>query len=106
MAGLRTYAQVLLDIQVQGLKDRLFTYGIPEHLEDGVFVGAQVLVPFGPRQMVAGYVVSFQDIEEEVLTFKVKDIFEVVDPLPLFDQAYIEFLAYIADRYCASLQDV
>lgn len=106
MAGLRTYAQVLLDIQVQGLKDRLFTYGIPDHLEDGVFVGAQVLVPFGPRQMVAGYVVSFQDIEEEALTFKVKDIFEVVDPLPLFDQAYIEFLAYIADRYCASLQDV
>ena len=102
----RLYSQILLDIQVQDLKDRLFTYRVPESLHDEVFVGAQVLVPFG-SQMVAGYVISLlTDFDEERESFKVKEILEVVDPLPLFDESYIDFLAFIAAKYCASMQDV
>ncbi|MBX9939038.1 MAG: primosomal protein N' [Candidatus Obscuribacterales bacterium] len=102
----RLYSQILLDIQVQDLKDRLFTYRVPASLHDEVFVGAQVLVPFG-SQMVAGYVISLvTDFDEERESFKVKEILEVVDPLPLFDESYIDFLAFIAAKYCASMQDV
>lgn len=102
----RLYAQILLDIQIQGLKDRLFTYRVPEALEDTVFVGSQVLVPFGPRQMVAGYVTAVERKSGADFDFKVRDLHDVVDPLPLFGESYIDFLAYVAKRYCASMQDV
>lgn len=102
----RLYAQILLDIQIQGLKDRLFTYRVPEHLEDTVFVGSQVLVPFGPRQMVAGYVTAVERKSGADFDFRVRDLHDVVDPLPLFGESYIDFLAYVAKRYCASMQDV
>lgn len=102
----RLYGQVILDIQVQGLKDRLFTYAIPEHCADQAFVGAQVLVPFGPRQLVSGYLVSLSESSPQDFAFTIREIQEVVDPVPLFDEQYIEFLGYVAKRYCASLQDV
>ncbi len=98
------FASVILDVQVKGLKDRLFTYRVPEHLLGGVFVGAQVIVPFGPRQLVPGYVVDQIDYFES--DYAIKDIHEVVEPEPLFDQHYIDFLAYIGKQYCASLQEV
>jgi len=98
------FASVVLDVQVKGLKDRLFTYRVPEHLLGGVFVGAQVIVPFGPRQLVPGYVVA--QIEHFEADYAIKDIHEIVEPEPLFDQHYIDFLAYIGKQYCASLQEV
>ncbi|MBU6452495.1 MAG: primosomal protein N' [Cyanobacteria bacterium REEB67] len=100
-AGL--YAAVLLDVQIKGLKDRLFTYAIPERFRGSAFIGAQVLVPFG-RQMLAGYIVGVSDRHD--LEKSPKDIHEVIEPEPLFDEAYIDYLAYVAKKYCATLQDV
>lgn len=97
------YVSVILDVQIQGLKDRLFTYRVPETLVGSVFVGAQVVVPFGP-QFVPGYVVGLIDHFESEYT--IKDVLEVLEPEPLFDESYIDFLAYIAKQYCASLQEV
>src|SRR5208283_5486646 len=102
--GDNLYADVLVDVQVRGLKDRLFTYRVPEALMGSAYVGAQVLVPFGARQLVAGYIVGLSDCHN--LDVSPKDIQEVVEPEPLFDAAYIDFLGYVAKKYCASLQDV
>lgn len=97
------FASVVLDVQVKDLKDRLFTYRIPVEMQDELFVGAQVLVPFGPRQL-PGYVVSVSDVDEG--NFDLKPIHEIVEPEPLFDPTYIDFLGFIARQYCASLQEV
>jgi primosomal protein N' (replication factor Y) (superfamily II helicase) len=97
------FAAVLLDVQIKGLKDRLFTYAIPERFRGSAFIGAQVLVPFG-RQMLAGYIVGVSDRHD--LDKSPKDIHEVIEPEPLFDDAYIDFLTYVAKKYCATLQDV
>jgi primosomal protein N' (replication factor Y) len=102
--GDNLYAAVLLDVQIKGLKDRLFTYRVPESLMGSAFVGAQVLVPFGGRQLLAGYIVGLSGSHN--LDKSPKDIQEVVEPEPLFDGAYIDFLAYVAKKYCASLQEV
>src|SRR5215471_10620995 len=98
------FAQVLVDIQVQELGDRLFTYRVPEHLLKETFVGAQVLVPFGHQEMVAGYVVALTDTAPRDVN--VKDVVEILDSDPLFDSEYIEFLYWVADYYCASLASV
>lgn len=97
------FASVVLDVQVKDLKDRLFTYRIPVEMQEELFVGAQVLVPFGPRQL-PGYVVSVSDLDEG--NFDLKPIHEIVEPEPLFDPKYIDFLGFIARHYCASLQEV
>jgi primosomal protein N' (replication factor Y) len=100
---LTLYAQVLLDLQVKGLKDRLFTYSVPEGLSGRALTGSQVLVPFGPKQMVLGYIVSTSNRYDG--DFLLKSIQDVVDA-PLFDQEYIDFLEFVSTKYCASMQDV
>lgn len=98
------FVSVILDVQIQGLKDRLFTYKVPELLLDSVFIGAQVIVPFGPRQLVPGFVIGL--LAHFEADYAIKEIEEVLEPEPLFDQDYIDFLAYIGKQYCASLQEV
>jgi primosomal protein N' (replication factor Y) len=98
------FVSVILDVQIQGLKDRLFTYKVPEALLGSIFVGAQVIVPFGPRQLVPGYVIDL--LAHFEADYTIKEIQEVLEPEPLFDQEYIDFLGYIGKQYCASLQEV
>lgn len=98
------YANVIVDIQARELKDKLFTYRVPEELAAETFIGAQVLVPFGGRDLVGGYVVSLADEARTDVT--IKEIAEVIEPEPLFDKEYVEFLYWIADYYCANLSDV
>ncbi|MBS2009040.1 MAG: primosomal protein N', partial [Cyanobacteria bacterium SZAS TMP-1] len=104
LEGEKLYAAVLLDVQVRGLKDRLFTYSVPEELRDSAFIGSQVLVPFGGQQALAGYIIGLSETHN--LEKSPRPITEVVEPDPLFDEQYIDFLSYVAKKYCASLQDV
>ena len=62
------YANVIVDIQARELKDKLFTYRVPEELASETFIGAQVLVPFGGRDLVGGYVVSLTDEAKSEIT--------------------------------------
>src|SRR5436309_906127 len=78
------YANVILDVQARELKDRLFTYRVPDALSTETFIGAQVLVPFGASNLVGGYVVSLQD-RTSTAESSIKDIAEVLEPEPLFD---------------------
>lgn len=98
------FAEIVLDVAARDLKDRLFTYRVPEFLAAEIFVGAQVLVPFGHREMIGGYVVSLTDHVK--VDFTLKNIMEVVEPDPLFDKEYIDFLHWLAFRSCSKLQDV
>jgi primosomal protein N' len=99
-----TFANVVLDLEAKELKDRLFTYRIPVHLMGSVFTGAQVLVPFGQAGTVGARVVSLNHSAPSKIN--TKEILEIVDSQPLFDNAYIAFLQWIADYYCATLSDV
>lgn len=102
--GSAVFAEVIVDIPARELGDKLFSYRIPDFLQSEVFIGTQVLVPFGAQELVGGYVVSLKDqLDGE---FKTKDIIEVIDNEPLFDQEYIAFLYWIAEYYCASLSSV
>ncbi len=101
----KVYAHVIVDIQANELKDRLFTYEIPDELASEAFIGAHVLVPFGPSQSVGGLILSLSEtVDPQIKT--VKKISEVVEAEPLFDTDYVEFLYWVADYYCAKIADV
>lgn len=103
-SGGELFADVALDVETSALKDRLFTYKVPLALIDEAFIGAQVLVPFGPNQMLSGYIISLKDQIDSGIS--IKEIAQVIEPEPLFDKAYVDFLYWLADYYCASLSDV
>ena len=101
----KVYANVIVDIQANELKDRLFTYEIPEEMASEAFIGAHVLVPFGPSAAVGGLILGLSEtFDGQIKTMKQID--EVVDAEPLFDKEYVEFLYWVADYYCARIADV
>ncbi len=99
------YASIVVDIQARELKDKLFTYRVPDALTQDTFIGAQVLVPFGGSNLVGGYVVALSD-RSETSASSIKEIAEILEPEPLFDREYIDFLYWIAEYYCTSIADV
>jgi primosomal protein N' (replication factor Y) len=100
----QVFADIVVDIQAQGLGDKLFTYRIPGFLKDQTFIGSQVLVPFGPQQ-VGGYVVGLKErVESDAVS--IKDILEILEPDPLYDRNYIDFLYWIAEFYGSTLSQV
>jgi primosomal protein N' (replication factor Y) len=109
-SALMIFADVAIETTTRELANRLFTYEVPEHLRDEVFVGSQVLVPFGQQELICGYVISLRDSmaipASEQPDFTIKPILEIMESEPLFDPAYVSFLHWVADYYSASILDV
>src|SRR5579883_2879746 len=77
------YAEVALESNIHQLADKLFTYAIPGHLQDEVFVGTQVLVPFRHHNLMSGYVVALKEEKVQGKTdFSIKPILEVLEAKP------------------------
>ena len=112
------FADISLDVNIKDIAERLFTYEIPTHLQSEVFVGTQVLVPFGRQDLVSGYVMSIRTRTDErsaavvqgnapaEIPDQTKPISEVLDSKPIFDAQYIEFLYWISEYYLCSIADV
>ena len=100
-AGTR-YAEVLID--GLALADpRPYTYIVPEAWRGRLRPGQPVLVPFGPKRGVGGYVVALTD--EPPDDHALKELEDVVtgDVVP---QALQTLLAWIAEVWVASMQEV
>ncbi len=75
--------------------EKTFTYAVPEALEKSVAVGKRVLVPFG-RKRLTGYVLAVQDAP----AFEnVRDVIDVLDAEPLFDEEDLRFYRWASDYY-------
>lgn len=96
------YAQILVDIP--NLDTRTFSYLIPEEFQEIIKIGLPVLVPFGAKRKINGYVVGFSNYLAEGI--KAKYIYKVLDSKPVFDLNFLEFLEWTANYYCCSLQSV
>lgn len=103
-SGKGLYARVLVNVEARILNSRIFTYRIPAEFEDEVQTGIPVLVPFGKQPAVTGYVISTADRYEG--RFTVKEITDVLDSAPLFDEAYFRFLEWVSAYYATPLVQV
>lgn len=92
------YADVVFPVPL----DRSYTYRIPERFLEDAVLGVRVLAPFGPRK-TTGFIVG---LKEEADYPKIKDIEEVLDPVPLFTAEVLQLARWIADYYICGWGEV
>ena len=80
---------------------RLFTYSVPPELAPRCRRGVRVLVPFGHRR-VTGYLLEIGEGTEPGGDYALKPVEEVLDPVPILDDAILELTRWAADYYLAS----
>lgn len=94
-----TFVQIVVNIPaVSGV----FDYSIPDSLLGQVGVGHLVIAPFG-KQTVQGVVFRFID---QPSVPEVKEIFELVDPLPVLTQSQIALAEAMAESTFSSLASI
>ena len=91
-------AKVVSDIAL----NKEFDYLVPDSVIAEVAVGSRVRIPFGRRQ-ATGYVVGLVDHSDRE---NLKSILSVSDPQPLLNDRLLALTRWIADYYCASIEQV
>ena len=91
-----------VDVAVALPLDQTYTYGVPPALAPSVMPGKRVLIPVG-RRRVTGYVLGETDYRG---TFAVKQILDVLDPVPLFPPEMIPFFKWVSEYYMYPLGEV
>jgi len=79
--------------------DEYYSYKVPGHLREGVDVGKRVLVPFRNRKSI-GFIVGSGEPPADI---KLRDIIDIIDEEPLFDEKRLEFLKWVSSYYISSL---
>ena len=85
----------LVDVAVPLPLNTTFTYSVPPQFADSLRIGMRVLVPFG-RRLITGYCIGFP---AEAPLQKIKEIVDVLDAEPLFDEADLRFFQWVAAYY-------
>ncbi|RPI02199.1 MAG: primosomal protein N' [Calditrichaeota bacterium] len=96
--GKQEFAQIVFPVAVA----HAFTYHIPERFLEDVISGVRVLCPFGTRK-ATGFVVGRSDTTE---ISQLKEIEEVLDPVPLFTPQVLELARWIAEYYLCGWGEV
>ncbi|GAC1472601.1 MAG: primosomal protein N' [Chloroflexota bacterium] len=99
--GAPRFAQVAVLAQL-GRAGGLFTYHLPESLTPLVGPGSLVRVPFSSRSL-QGVVCS---IELETNLPRVRDVDELLDPIPVVTPNQLRLARWISDYYATSISDV
>ncbi len=95
---------LLAEIAVDAPLNHTLTYRVPSAIKKQVAAGQRVLVPLGKRK-VTGYTVSFPaktSVPEEEL----RDVIEIIDPEPLFNEKQLDLFKWAARYYFAPLSEV
>ncbi|MBQ3658232.1 MAG: primosomal protein N' [Bacteroidales bacterium] len=99
----RRYAEVIVPLSLP----QLFTYAIPETFFSSCKRGSRVVVPFGKNKLYSAVVYSVKDdIDSESQKFEIKEILEVLDDKPVFNDLQLKFWDWIASYYMCSLGEV
>ena len=99
ITSVTTFVQIVVNVPaVSGV----FDYAVPDSLVEQIGVGHLVIVPFG-NKTVQGVVLRFI-LEPSVST--VKEVIELVDPLPVLTQPQIALAEAMAESTLSSLASV
>jgi len=74
---------------------KTFSYAVPPSLRKEITIGKRVLIPFGKRKLT-GYVI---DVSDSTSREDIKDICEVVDFEPLFNEGDLKFYQWVSQYY-------
>lgn len=93
------YVDVILPLPLDGL----FTYTLPDALEDKVQAGMRVLVPLGRSKTYTAMVLRLHDQEP---AFKTREVLQVLDTQPMLLAEQMRLWLWVADYYMSPLGDV
>ena len=93
------YVDVILPLPLDGL----FTYALPDTMEDKVREGVRVLVPLGRSKTYTAMVMRVHDQKPE---FETRAVIEALDMEPMLLPQQLKLWRWVADYYMAPLGDV
>ncbi len=94
------FADVILPLPLP----RLFTYYVPEDMENGLEPGIRVVVPFGKKKQYSGIIFSLHYNKPEA--YQTKPILSVMERTPIVTGHQLNFWQWMADYYQCSLGEV
>ena len=94
------FVNVILPLPLDGV----FTYSVPQSLEEQVKMGVRVLVPLGRNKTYVGIISEVHDKKPE--GYQTKDILQVLDSCPILLDAQLHLWQWIADYYMAPIGEV
>jgi primosomal protein N' (replication factor Y) len=94
------YCEVALPVPLRSA----FTYAVPESFDNEVLIGRRVVVPFGKRAMI-GVGLAESDRARDAARVKspIKEIAELMDPLPALPPKLIELGHWVSRYYLAPI---
>ena len=91
-------AEVIINRTAKKL-NRTFDYQIPKEMEEYIYVGTKVLVPFGrAKKLEEGFVVGFKENTE----YEVKEIAKIEENLT---EKQIELAKWMSKKYYCNVTD-
>lgn len=91
--------------------ERSFYYSVPDELLDLAQVGVRAVAPIGKR-ILTGFVINVIDEDEfseelkKISKKDLKEIEDILDPQPFFDEKFLAFARWVAEYYFSSLGEV
>lgn len=96
------FADIIVDISHEDL-DRCFQYIIPEEMEDKIYVGVMVKIPFGRgNRVISGYVVGITE-KPALEVLKMKEILEIQEGKVPVESELISLAWFIRENYGATM---
>lgn len=94
------FVDVILPVPIH----REFTYRVPFELNDHIFAGARVIVPFGKSKLITGIIT---DIHEKIPNeYQTKYIEHILDDQAIITPIQYNFWKWISSYYMAPIGDV
>ena len=94
------FTDIILPLPLDGV----FTYSVPQSLEEQVKRGVRVLVPLGRNKTYVGIISEVHDKKPE--GYQTKDILQVLDSCPILLDAQLHLWQWIADYYMSPIGEV
>ena len=94
------FVDVILPLPLDGV----FTYSVPQALEEQVRMGLRVLVPFGRNKTYVGIIAEIHHRAPE--GYQTKDILQVLDISPILLDSQLKLWQWIADYYMSPIGEV
>lgn len=94
------FVEVLLPVPIH----KLFTYRVPQSLQDSVQVGQRVIVQFGERKILTGVIGKLHN--QPPKEYEAKYILELLDEEPVLTPVQFKFFEWLAAYYCCTPGEV
>lgn len=94
------FAEILLPVPIP----KLFTYRVPNSLNESVKTGQRAIVQFGDRKILTGLIINIK--EEPPKDHEAKYLLEILDEFPVISDVQLKLFQWMADYYMCTLGEV